>query len=370
MLKLMRAPAKYIQGKDALLSTYDETKNLGKSFLFICSRSGEKACRAHLEQSFAGKEAAIRFEIFGGHSSEGEIQRMRDIVRAHGIDCVAGVGGGSAIDTAKATAYYEGLPVLVIPTVSATDAPCTGLSVIYKDDGSFSKYLFYPKNPDVVLVDSTVIANAPVKFLVAGMGDALGTYFEARMCARAKAPSLENGGITRSALALCRLCYETLLENGARAKAAVERHLLTPDVEAIIEANIYLSGVGADNGGLCVAHSVYNGFTAGGPRQRGGLRHHRATVAGKRARRGTAPGAGLLSECGPARDPGGNGRHRPRAGGRGRREGLRAGRKHPQHDRRRHAGGTDRRRSGGGRPGPRPARLIDETIRQTKRCAD
>ena len=59
MLKLMRAPAKYIQGKDALLSTYDETKNLGKSFLFICSRSGEKACRAHLEQSFAGKEAAI-----------------------------------------------------------------------------------------------------------------------------------------------------------------------------------------------------------------------------------------------------------------------------------------------------------------------
>ena len=86
MLKLMRAPAKYIQGKDALLSTYDETKNLGKSFLFICSRSGEKACRAHLEQSFAGKEAAIRFEIFGGHSSEGEIQRMRDIVRAHGID--------------------------------------------------------------------------------------------------------------------------------------------------------------------------------------------------------------------------------------------------------------------------------------------
>ena len=262
MLKLMRAPAKYIQGKDALLSTYGETKNLGTSFLFICSRSGEKACRAHLEQSFAGKEAAIRFEIFGGHSSEGEIQRMRDIVRAHGIDCVAGVGGGSAIDTAKATAYYEGLPVLVIPTVSATDAPCTGLSVIYKDDGSFSKYLFYPKNPDVVLVDSTVIANAPVKFLGAGMGDALGTYFEARMCARAKAPSLENGGITRSALALCRLCYETLLENGARAKAAVERHLLTPDVEAIIEANIYLSGVGADNGGLCVAHSVYNGFTA------------------------------------------------------------------------------------------------------------
>lgn len=153
---------------------------------------------------------------------------MRDIAKTKGVDCVAGVGGGSAIDTAKATAYYQGLPVLVIPTVSATDAPCTGLSVIYKDDGSFSRYLFYPKNPDAVIVDSAIIAAAPVKFLVAGMGDALGTYFEARMCAKAKAPSLENGGITLSALALCRLCYETLLANGVQAKSAVEQHLLTP----------------------------------------------------------------------------------------------------------------------------------------------
>lgn len=262
MLKLMRCPAKYLQGDGALLSVYEETRNLGKSFLFVCSPSGEKSCRSRLEKSFEGTDAAIHFETFNGISSEGEIQRMRDIAQARGIDCVAGVGGGSAIDTAKATAYYEGLPVLVIPTVSATDAPCTGLSVIYKDDGSFSKYLFYPKNPDAVIVDSAVIAAAPVKFLVAGMGDALGTYFEARMCAQAKAPSLENGGITLSALALCRLCYETLLANGARAKCAVEQHLLTPAVEAIIEASIYLSGVGADNGGLCVAHSVYNGFTA------------------------------------------------------------------------------------------------------------
>ena len=113
MLKLMRAPAKYIQGKDALLSTYDETKNLGKSFLFICSRSGEKACRAHLEQSFAGKEAAIRFEIFGGHSSEGEIQRMRDIVRAHGIDCVAGVGGGKFAPEDQVTGFQAAKMLLV-----------------------------------------------------------------------------------------------------------------------------------------------------------------------------------------------------------------------------------------------------------------
>lgn len=93
-------------------------------------------------------------------------------------------------------------------------------------------------------------------------GDALGTYFEARACESVDAPSLENGGITASAMALCRLCYETLLEYGLQAKLACEKKLVTPALEKIVEANTYLSGVGADNGGLAVAHSVYNGLTA------------------------------------------------------------------------------------------------------------
>lgn len=147
---------------------------------------------------------------------------MRKIVRENRLNVVVGVGGGSAIDTAKATAHYEKLPVVIIPTVVATDAPCTGLSVIYNDDETFNSYLFYPKNPEAVIVDSDVIAKSPVKFLVAGMGDALGTYFEARACQRTDAPSLEFGGITRSAMALCKLCYETLKEYGAAAKHACE----------------------------------------------------------------------------------------------------------------------------------------------------
>lgn len=262
MLKLFRAPQKYVQGKDALLETCDNVKDLGKSFLFICSRSAQKVARPVIEKSFEGKGYTVLFEVFGGISSNGEIERMRQIVRENHIEVVCGVGGGSAIDTAKATAYYEHLPVVIVPTVAATDAPCTGLSVIYKDDGSFDKYLFYPKNPDVVLVDTSILSKAPVKFLVAGMGDALGTYFEARACVASNARSLENGGITKSAMALCELCYETLIRDGLKAKQAVEMGLLTPAVESIIEANTFLSGVGADNGGLAVSHSVYNGFTA------------------------------------------------------------------------------------------------------------
>jgi len=262
MLKLMRAPSKYVQGKDALLEIFENVKDLGSSFLFVCSKSGFKAAKPKIEKSFEGTGAKVMFEVFGGISSTGEIERIRKMAKDNNIDVIGGIGGGSAIDTAKASAYYEKLPVVIVPTVAATDAPCTGLSVIYNDDGTFCNYIFYPKNPDTVIVDTAIIAKAPVRFLIAGMGDALGTYFEARACLKTNSPSLENGGITKSAMALCKLCYDTLLADGYKAKLAVEQGILTPAVESIIEANTYLSGVGADNGGLAVAHSVYNGFTA------------------------------------------------------------------------------------------------------------
>ena len=227
-LRMMRAPQKYVQGKNALLQFHNEMKDLGNRWLFICSKSGYAACHDQIEKSFGGADDVRHYEIFGGVSSIGEIDRMREIARKENLNVIVGVGGG----------------------------------VIYNNDQTFNSYLFYPKNPEAVLVDSSVIANAPVKFLVAGMGDALGTYFEARACERTDAPSLENGGITRSAMALCRLCYETLKEYGAAAKKACECHVVTPALDAVIEANVYLSGVGADNGGLAVAHSFYNGLTA------------------------------------------------------------------------------------------------------------
>lgn len=262
LLRAMREPLKYVQGKGALLKFKEEMGYMGERWLFICSKSGYKACHDQVEQSFGDGPEYRRWEVFGGISSKGEIAKMKQIVADDKIDAVVACGGGSAVDTAKATAYYTGKHVVIIPTVAATDAPCTGLSVIYNDDGSFDKYLFYPTNPDAVMVDSQVIANAPVRFLVAGMGDALGTFFEGRASIRTESPSLEGTGITRAGMALARLCYETLRNYGKQAIAACENNVVTPALDAIIEANVYLSGVGADNVNCAAAHSFYNGLTS------------------------------------------------------------------------------------------------------------
>ena len=263
-LRAMREPLKYVQGRDALYKFHEEMGYMGKRWLFVCSNSGYKACHDKIEKSFEGLEDYRRYEVFGGISSNGEIKKMEDIVREDNIDVVVAVGGGSAVDTAKATAYYTGKHIVIVPTVAATDAPCTGLSVIYNDDHSFDKYLFYPTNPDAVIVDCNVIANAPVHFLVSGMGDALGTFFEGRASIRTESASLEGTGITRAGQALARLCYETLRDYGKLAIEACKNHVVTPALEYVIEANVYLSGVGADNVNCAAAHSFYNGVTSVG----------------------------------------------------------------------------------------------------------
>ncbi len=261
MERLMRTPSRYVQEKDVLLKMKDHVEMLGDSLYIVASRSGMRSTRAKIEESFKDSEIKLIFEEFNGESTWKEIDRIRDLVKKNKSNLIVGVGGGKTIDTAKAVAHFEKLPIVVVPTVVATDAPCTALSVVYTDEGEFSDYLFYPVNPDVVIVDTDVVAKAPVRFLVSGMGDALATYFEARACRQTLSPTLAFGGHTEAGFALSKLCYETLLEYGAQAKLAVENQVVTEALEKVVEANTYLSGVGAENGGLAAAHSIYNGLT-------------------------------------------------------------------------------------------------------------
>jgi glycerol dehydrogenase len=147
------------------------------------------------------------------------------------------------------------------PTVASSDAPCSALSVIYSEEGVFQEYRFYRKNPDLVLVDTAVIAQAPPRFLVAGMGDALATWFEARTCVAGCVRNMRGGASTRSAAALAELCFKTLMEDGGAALHAVATNAVTPALERLIEANTLLSGLGFESSGLAAAHALHNGLT-------------------------------------------------------------------------------------------------------------
>lgn len=260
MWKKILFPGKYIQGAGALAELPALVKRLGSHGLILASPTAYKSI---LPQSGLDLNAhAVPVERFAGECSEKELARVAAIIQEKRADVMVGMGGGKTIDTAKIAADRARIPVVVVPTIASTDAPCSGCAVVYSEQGVFETVLYQKANPAAVLVDTAIIAQAPVRFLVAGMGDALATWFEARSCSATQAANECDGLSTLTGLALAKLCYDTLLQYGPTAKLAAEQHVTTPALEHIVEANILLSGVGFESGGLASAHSIHNGLTA------------------------------------------------------------------------------------------------------------
>ena len=253
-------PGKYIQGAGALAELPALVKRFGSHGLILASPTAHKAI---LPQSGLELHAhALPVERFAGECCGTELARVAAVIREQHVDVLVGMGGGKTIDTAKIAADRANIPVLVVPTIASTDAPCSGCAVVYSEQGVFEAVQYQKSNPAAVLVDTDIIAQAPVRFLVAGMGDALATWFEAKSCSTTQAPNECGGLSTLTGLTLAKLCYDTLLQYGATAKLAAEQHIITPALEHIVEANILLSGVGFESGGLASAHSIHNGLTA------------------------------------------------------------------------------------------------------------
>ncbi len=259
MIKVLSAPGKYIQGFGALEETGKYIRLFGAKALVIVDPSVMRHAE-DLHSSSCGVTYTI--EKFKGECSKVEIERLKKVASEGHAEVIIGFGGGKTLDTAKAVAHYLKLPVAILPSIASTDAPCSALSVIYTESGEFEEYLLLPKNPEMVIVDSAVVVQAPVRFLISGMGDALATKFEAEASSKRSLTTMAGGTPSSSALALANLCYETLLEYGRPALLAVEKKVVTPAVEKIIEANTFLSGIGFESGGLAAAHAIHNGFTA------------------------------------------------------------------------------------------------------------
>lgn len=260
MIQASIFPGRYIQGAGALGRLGKEVSRFGQKALAVCDPFAIESI-VPIYQKEIESEITISFEKFKGECSDREIKRIVDLIKKENSEVVVAIGGGKTIDTAKAAAYELKLPVIIVPTIASTDAPCSALSVIYTDEGVVDRYLFLPTNPNSVLVDTQVIANSPVRFLVSGMGDALATWIEAESCKIKYANNFAGEKGSMTAYALAELCFDTLLEFGTIAKISNEAKIVTPALESVIEANTLLSGLGFESGGIASCHAIHNGLT-------------------------------------------------------------------------------------------------------------
>jgi glycerol dehydrogenase len=267
MLSVFCAPSRYTQGKHATRFLGQEMAYLGLEgpALILAGRTASRLLTTTWAETFAEARIAFAVQPFGGECSLGEIEAVKSAARAQQARVIVGAGGGKLLDTARAVAADLNLPVVSCPTVASSDAPCSALSVIYTDAGVFQEYRIYRKNPDLVLVDTQVVVQGPPRLLVAGMGDALATWFEANTCALSHVRNMRGGASSISALALARLCYVTLLADGLAALRAIETRVVTPALERLVEANTLLSGLGFESSGLAAAHAIHNGLTVAPP---------------------------------------------------------------------------------------------------------
>lgn len=260
MTYAIKAPARYVQGAGELDNLGKNVKKLGTKFLVVASENSWKRFGTRVEASLAGQEKQVVFTPFHGEATKDEVFSKMEECQRQGCDVIVGMGGGKALDTAKAVAENLGLPCVILPTVASNDAPCSGVAVLYNDAGVVIKAVLMRRNPDLVLVDTDIIAHAPERLFVAGLGDALSTWFEARACKASGARTMARGNVSNTGLMMARLCYDLLLEKGRAALEAVRNQQVTPELEDVVEATICLSGLGFENGGLAAAHAINDGF--------------------------------------------------------------------------------------------------------------
>ncbi len=253
-ISLMVAPARVVRGQQAISESIEHIIALGQRPLLV---GGERSL--DLEQLhilFERPELEIDRANYAPDCCERSLDRLKQAVSQHQADLIIGVGGGKCLDAAKLLADRCQLPVVTIPTSGATCAAWTALSNIYSEEGAFLHDVSLPKCPDLLILDYDLIATAPQRMLVAGIGDAIAKWYEA---------SVSSGHFSQTlliaAVQQARVLRDILFQKsiGALENPGGE------DWQEVVDATVLLAGViGGLGGAQCrtvAAHAVHNGLT-------------------------------------------------------------------------------------------------------------
>jgi glycerol dehydrogenase-like iron-containing ADH family enzyme len=245
------APAQVMRGVGILKACGDAIDRFGSRPLIV---GGDRSL-AVAEPFLPLLKNAAR-ATYGEDCSEVGLAGLREAIGAHRADLIIGVGGGKALDAAKLVAEQEGLPIVTIPTSAATCAAWTALSNVYSDEGAFQYDVGLTRCPDLLILDYELIATAPQRTLVAGIGDALAKWYEASVSSGHSEQTLVIAAVQQA-----RVLRDLLLQKAGAALAAPGEG----DWREVVDACVLMAGMmGGLGGAQCrtvAAHAVHNGLT-------------------------------------------------------------------------------------------------------------
>tara|TARA_R110002049_G_scaffold95871_3_gene235269 strand:+ start:247 stop:1332 length:1086 start_codon:yes stop_codon:yes gene_type:complete len=261
MLRAFGSPHRYIQGPGALREIGTLAAAYGSKPLIVADAIVLELIRDKLTSGFGDHIQALQFVEFGGECTDAEINRLTELARNSDTDLIVGVGGGKAIDTAKGICINQRMPLIIVPTIASNDSPTSRVSVVYTDEHVLQEARSLPANPDLVLVDTEVLIQAPERFFISGVGDAISKKFEAAQCAATGNNNFYGARPPLLAQTIADACYDVIRADAEAALQAVRSKTPNDAFERTVEATILLSGLAFENGGLSIAHSLTRGFS-------------------------------------------------------------------------------------------------------------
>lgn len=180
------------------------------------------------------------YEIVDEVPSVNNIKAVADYVRSKGFDTVVGVGGGRGLDFARAITHFVPVKVILVPTLAATNASISTLSVIYSEDGfSIVDYWRMDNAPDLTLVDTSIIIDNSPNALAAGIGDIICTYYEGLINlelshAEKAYPDLSYRGL--------QLAVDVMREEAPKALEDLKNHRISPAFESVVSMIMHNCG--------------------------------------------------------------------------------------------------------------------------------
>lgn len=255
-------PSKVFRGPDALNSLGVFCKTLGQRAFVL---GGITALSKTQETIYASLSQngiqAVATEWYGGECTQSVIRQQTQKVVTAQADVIIAVGGGKALDTGKAVAAASQLPLITVPTIAATCAAVTPLSVIYNEKGEFVGNHFLEDCPAGTIIDTTIICEAPSTWLCAGIGDTLAKMYELRAASLA----IPSNSVTISAVINGQICYNIIKRFGSAARKSVENKKHSSELDSTVDAIILSAGLSSIFGGEklrnAAAHAIYNGLT-------------------------------------------------------------------------------------------------------------
>ena len=250
---------RYLQGAGYLEKAGDEVQKLGKSPLIVGGKTALEITKESLENSIKEKCNKYKFVTHTGTCNEEDAKEIAENATTEGLDVIVGVGGGVICDFAKLCGYYAKLPVINIPTSSATCAAYTPLSVRYTKDGKTVGSLHYEYEVNCVIVDTKIMVNQPMRLFIAGVFDAIAKSVEIKQRFNENTTDYPIG--LDCAYVLAKHSYRVLTERIEKCLSDMEKGEVTDDVEKVIFSAIaetgVISGIARGSNQTALGHKFY-----------------------------------------------------------------------------------------------------------------